>query len=215
MTPNLWKTILAALLLALLSGPAAAAETVVFDSCFDGRGKTLRGVADTRQTMLVRTVGQGNRREIHYNPEILPQLSSNARYFLYAHQCVRQSLNATANPATLARQADCLALNTLLDADLLKAGDLPALQRELEFSAADWDLLPGPPRRIELDNCRPSSGNVLRLPLAAQPSARQIDWNACVRVCADRLWTCQKSCNAAACETCQTSYEQCKAACGN
>lgn len=216
MTPNFWKTILATLLLALLCGQAAAAETVVFESCFDGRGKTLHGVTDTRQAVLVRTVGQGNRREIHYNPEILPQLSSNARYFLYAHQCARQALNASATASTAqVRQADCLALNTLLDGGLLRPDDLPALQRELEFFGADWDVLPGPPRRIELDNCRPTSGNVLRLPIAAQPTARQSEWNACVRDCADRLWSCQKSCSAGACDACQATYDQCKTACGN
>src|SRR5574343_555620 len=170
MTTHFWKTILAALLLGLLAGRTVAAETVFFDSCFDGRGKTLRGVADTRQAELVRTIGQGNRREIHYNPDILPQLSSNVRYFLYAHQCARQSLHAgTAASTAQARQA----------------------------------------------NCQPTGGNVLRLPLAAQPTARQVEWNACVRACADRLWTCQKSCEAATCGTCQATYEQCKTACGN
>jgi hypothetical protein len=215
MLGHTWKAMLAGLLLALLSGQAAATETVVFESCFDGRGKTLRGVADTRQAVLVRTVGQGGRREIHYNPDILPQLSSNARYFLYGHQCARQALNANGDPATLARQADCIAINTLLDAGLLKYGDLPGLQRELDFSAADWALLPGPARRIELDNCRPSAGDVLRLPPATHPTARQSEWNACVRACADRLWACQKSCGRGACDACQASYDQCKAACGN
>lgn len=216
MTTHFWKTILAALLIGLLAGRTVAAETVFFDSCFDGRGKTLRGVADTRQAELVRTIGQGNRREIHYNPDILPQLSSNVRYFLYAHQCARQSLRAgTAASTAQARQADCLALNTLLDGGLLKPEDIAGLQHDLEFSGADWDVLPGPPRRIELNNCQPTGGNVLRLPLAAQPTARQVEWNACVRACADRLWTCQKSCEAATCGTCQATYEQCKTACGN
>lgn len=217
MLGNTWQMILAGLLVALLSGQAAATETVVFESCFDGRGKTLRGVADTRQAVLVRTVGQGGRREIHYNPDLLPQLSSNARYFLYAHQCARQALNAKppGDPEALARQADCVALNTLLDGGLLKYGDLPGLQRELDFSAADWELLPGPARRIELDNCRPASGDVLRLPPPGQPSARQIGWNSCVRGCADQLWTCQKSCAAGACEACQAAYDQCKTNCGN
>ncbi len=216
MLGNIWQMIFAGLLAALLSGQAAAAETVVFESCFDGRGRTLRGVADTRQAVLVRTVGQGGRREIHYNPDLLPQLSSNARYFLYAHQCARQSLNANASASTAqARQADCLALNTLLDSGLLKYGDLPGLQRELAFSGADWDVLPGPPRRIELDNCRPASGNVLRLPPTGQTTARQTEWNTCVRTCADHLWACQKSCAAGACDACQATYEQCKTNCGH
>ena len=216
MSGNIWKLIFGGMLVALLAGQAAAAETVVFESCSDGRGKTLRAVADTRQAVLVRTVGQGSRREIRYNPDILPQLSSNARYFLYAHQCARQALNANATASTAqARQADCLALNTLLDSGLLKYGDLPGLQRELVFWGADWDVLPGPPRRIELDNCRPASGDVLRLPPAGQLSTRQIGWNTCVRVCADQLWTCQKSCAAGACDACQATYDQCKTNCGN
>lgn len=201
--------LLASTLAILLSGPAVAADPMVFESC-DSRGLTVPALPDSRLDVLVTSVSEQGRPAIRYNPEILPRLSANARLFFYAHQCARLGLNDAANAA---RRADCVALNTLLDGDQLKYKDLPALQAELQFSAEEWSLLPGPARQIDLSNCRASSGDVLRLPLARQPSPRQEEWNSCVRACADRLWSCRKSAQAGAGDNCQTAYDQCRSNC--
>lgn len=196
--------------LAMLS-VMARAEAPVFESCLDSRGQTLAAHPDSRLTVLVRTVSEQGRPAIRYNPDLLPQLSNNARLFFYAHQCARRG----SETAATAHRADCLALNTLLASDQLKYKDLPALQAELKFSDEDWTLLPGPARQIDLSNCRASSGDVLRLPLAAQPSPGQRDWNACVRTCADSLWTCQKARRNGATDDCLGAYDQCRSGCRN
>lgn len=205
MTSMTRRIILGGALLMALIVPAAASEQIVFERCFDGRGKTLVATVDNTQAELVRTVPRRGRPEIRYNPAILPQLSNNARLFFYAHQCARQGLGESA----AAQRADCVAVNVLLDGQHLRPADLPALQAELSFSDEEWARLPGPPRQIDLSNCRPASGNVLRLPEPTQPSARQSDWNTCLRRCADHLWTCGK----AADEPCQAAYDQCRNAC--
>lgn len=217
MSTKNWPGRLGAALILLLSGLSAVAEVTTFESCMDGRGGTLPAVADSRQTMLVRTVAEQGRPVIRYNPELLPALPLPARLFFYAHQCARHGLGDTdaAISVARARQADCIGLNTLLAGKLLKHEDLPALQAALSFSDAEWELLPGPPRSFDLSTCRTTERGVLHLPLADQPSAQQTAWNNCVRACADRLWTCQKHCSGNACESCLEANGQCKAACGS
>lgn len=196
---------LAGALAMALCGLAGAAETAILDSC-DSRGQRIPARPDSALPVLVSTVSDQGRPAIRYNPEILPRLSANARLFFYAQQCALLGLNAAAG---MARRADCVALNTLLDSEQLKYADLPALQAELKFSAEEWALLPGPPREIDLSNCRFSSGDVLRLPLAQPPSPRQDAWNTCVRACADQLWSCRKTPSA----NCQAAYDQCRSSC--
>lgn len=196
---------LAALLALALPGVGGTSETVVFESC-DNHGKSIPARPDSGQVVLVTTVGDQHSQQIRYNPEILPRLSTNARLFFYAHQCARLGFGEA---AAAARRADCVALNTLLDGKQLNYRDLPALQTELQFSPEEWSLLPGPPRNIDLTNCRPSTGDVLRVPLAREASPQQDAWNSCVRSCADRLWNCRKS----GADACQLAYDQCRSNC--
>lgn len=218
MTSKIWRTIVGSALILLLNGTAgAASETLVLEGCLDGRGNLLRAVADPGQPVLVRTVIQRGRPVIRFNADVLPSLSPNARLFFYAHQCARRTTSGNAGdyPEATARQADCIALNTLLDNDQLKYQDIAGLQDELRSLGNEWKVLPGPARQVQLDNCRASSGDVLRLPIAARPSPRQDSWNTCVRTCADQLWTCQKSCRDTACTACQATYDSCRSGCGN
>lgn len=217
MTSKIWRTIAGSALILMLTGLtglAAANETLVLEGCLDGRGNLLRAVADPGQPVLVRTVSQRGRPVIRFNAEVLPSLSTNARLFFYAHQCARRTLpgNAADYPEAAAHQADCVALNTLLDNDQLKYQDIAGLQDELRGLGNEWKVLPGPARQVQLDNCRASSGDVLRLPIARQPSPRQDAWNTCLRTCADRLWTCQHGARDGAC---QAAYDNCRGGCGN
>jgi len=196
---------------------AAAAEPLIFDSCLDAEGRTVTAVADSEQAMLVRTDSQHGQRSIRYNPDVLPRLDSASRLFFYAHQCARLGLPAGVpeRAADNARRADCLALGALLASKLLWREEVPALQAALTFSDAEWALLPGPPRRFDLAGCRVSSGGVLQLPPAAQPSARQTAWNNCIHACGDKLWICQKHCSRADCENCLGAFGLCRSGCGD
>jgi hypothetical protein len=213
MTKNALRC-LGAVLFFLLPCLAAAGEPVIFESCLDARGKSVPAVADSQQTMLVRTDSEQGQPVLRYNPEVLPRLDQSARLFFYAHQCARSGLAEQANPAASARMADCYGLGALLAGKLLRREDLPALQAALSFSDSEWALLPGPPRSFDLASCQVNSSGVLRLPVATLPSGRQTAWNNCTRACADQLWTCQKHCGSAECASCLAPFGQCKSACG-
>ena len=195
----------------LMAAPVLASELMTFENCTDARGRAIAIEPDSGQPMLVQSIDREGQPLIRYNPRVLPRLSNTARMFFYAHQCARQGREAILSAAQ-AQETDCIGLNTLLDSNLVVREALPALQAELEFTTAEWELLPGPPRAFGLASCHRTG--VLRLPAATMPPARQIEWNACLRNCADRLWSCQKGCRGdGACDACVAAYQQCKDAC--
>lgn len=196
-----------------MSGAARAAGVTTFESCVDGMGKAMPATEDTQQDALVRTVADNGKVTIHYNPGVLPRLTFTARLFLYSHECARHGLGASSKATSLARArlADCMAANTLVGSEVIKREELPALQAELAFSEAEWRLLPGPMREIDITHCQATGGGALRLPVDTPPTDKQVGWNNCVRACADKLWGCQKRGGDSAC---LEAHGQCKAACG-
>jgi hypothetical protein len=195
---------------------AGASETITFESCSDTAGRSVAVIADET---LPKLVASGNDTEvpaIRYNPSLLPRLKPATRLFFFAHECARHAMGDAAKPAlsvARARQADCLGLTTLLASGLLKRAEMADLQADLSFSEAEWALLPGLPRSFDLAGC--SVPGVVVLPPATLPSEKQAAWNACVRACADRLWTCQKKCRGRDCVApCLDTHGQCQAACG-
>lgn len=195
-----------ATILGLVAG-AAQAGSLDLDNCVDGSGRTVPGRLDTSLDVLVRAGSEEGRTVLRYNPDVLPDLSDQARQFFFAHACAQVALREPAAQPTpaRARRADCLGVATLQASGLLRdAAAVEALQAELVFSAAEWTRLPGPPRSFDLAACPRQSG--LRLPLATPPSAGQMEWNGCVRQCGDRLYHCRG-------ENCQAAYERCEAAC--
>jgi hypothetical protein len=213
-TTSLRLLLLAAIL--FIARPAVAADATTFDSCTDAGGRVVAAEVDYGQPTLVRTTYAAGQPTIHYNPGVLPRLTSAARLFFYAHECARHALGAAGKPlsVTRAQQADCVGLSTMLAADLMTRDQVSDLQGQLSFSENEWEVLPGPARSINLAACR--SSGALRLPSPEMPSALQSNWNACARACGDRLWSCQKHCRGAACEAaCLDSHRQCEAACGS
>ena len=205
MNSSPWLRRLAATLIFFLPFLAGVAEPLIFDSCLDARGQAVAAVADSEQGQPL----------LRYNPDILPRLDNPTRLFFYAHQCARLGLPADqAASAASALQANCLGLGALLDGKLLPRADVPALQAALNFSDAEWALLPGPPRSFDLASRPVSDRGVLRLPVAGAPSPQQTAWNNCTRACGDRLWQCRKQCGHADCASCQGSFNECRSACG-
>jgi hypothetical protein len=213
MSMKTWSGLLGVATALFVSGATLAADTTTFESCIDGMGKTLPAAEDTQQAILVRTVADDGQTAIRYNPGVLPRLTFTARLFLYSHECARHGLGGSGRMISLARArlADCMAANTLVGSEVVKREDLPALQAELAFSEAEWLLLPGPMRDIDITHCRPTGGGALRLPVDTPPTDKQVGWNNCVRGCADKLWACQKR---GGDNACLETHGQCKAACG-
>jgi len=211
------KALLGILVVALLAAPAqAAGDVAVLDGCLDQAGRAIPVIADPTLTTLVAAHQAGTQPEIRHNPAVLPRLDPTGRLFFQAHACAQAAAGKAGKELATdeVRAIDCLALKLLLDAGALRRDRVGALQQQLGFGDEEWAMLPGPRRIIDFSGCR-LAGNVLRLPLATAPSARQAEWNACERVCGDRLWACQKHCKGAACvEACLETHHACEARCG-
>jgi hypothetical protein len=210
-----WPRILFLATMLSLAHASWAAETTTFESCTDVAGRTIPVEPDYAQPMLVRTTWENGHATIRHNPGVLPRLTFAVRQFFLAHECAHHAMGdaGSAASATRARQADCIGLSTLIASGLMQREDVAGLQRELNFTAAEWERLPGPPRNIDFAGCR--QGNALRLPASAAPSTQQGEWNSCARGCGDRLWQCQRHCRGGGCEAaCLDNHRQCEAACG-
>lgn len=214
-----WPSMLLLVPALLAAAPVAAQEEVMrFERCIDSHGRERPTLADYGQRQLVRTIDESGQMTIRYNPEVLPQLTPSARLFFYASQCARDERETGGETDIVAgaRRADCSGLDALLASSLLQPDEIPRLQAELSsLDDAAWARLSGPRRAFDLARCTRPVRGTLQLPPAATPSASERTRNDCVRGCADRLWTCQKSCRDGTCAACLATYEQCDAACAD
>jgi hypothetical protein len=192
------------------------AEISVYDSCTDASGQTIPAQMDFTLGKVVQSGVEAGQPIIRYNPQVLPRLSAKGRLFFFAQECARfalhEALKGELTPAR-AHQADCLGVAMLTGAGLLTDPEgVQELKSELSFSQAEWEQLPTPQRTFDFSTCVKRSA--LKLPPTEMPAAKQLDWNACVRVCADRLRSCQTACGGSACaDRCMATYEKCDSAC--
>ncbi|HLW05795.1 MAG TPA: hypothetical protein VKY38_09505 [Azoarcus sp.] len=200
-----------------LAGSAAAHTTLVFEGCVDARGTPVRALADPTLERAFETRLVDSETVIRYNAAIPPDMPELARIFFYAHECARVELGSWANASHSvgdAWRADCRALGSLQHSGLINGNDLAILQKQLDsLPAAAFDLLPGPPRVIDLNACsRALKGDHVRVPTT--PGSTDTQWNACVQPCADQLLTCQRDrCGTLDCPTCLPAHEACVARC--
>ena len=211
------KAVAILMTLAMLGIGAARAEISVYDSCTDAAGRTIPAQMDFTLGKVVASGVDAGAPVIRYNPQRLPRLSPSARLFFFAQECARFAIHAglgnELKPA-VAHEADCLGVAMLTKMGALAdPTGVQALQAELTFSQAEWDQLPSPQRTFDFSNC--AKHTELKLPPSDLPPAQQLDWNACVRICADRLRSCQKACRGNACDDrCLSTYDGCEKACG-
>jgi hypothetical protein len=211
------KVLLAALVsICCAIATAHANEATVYESCTDSTGKTVVAEIDYALPVLVRSIEDPAQPTIRYNPSLLPRLKPATRLFFFARECGRHAshgLDAGAEVSLAqSREADCAAVATMLGGGLLQRADVQALQGDLRFSPDEWKLLPGPVRDFDFSAC--PRRDVLKMPLPTLPTVQQASWNACVRICGDRLRTCQKPCRGESCDSlCLAVYDQCEAAC--
>lgn len=205
------------LLLVFASPVAAGADSLVMtlDGCKDSRGRNVTSETDYRLETLATARIEAEQPVIRYNPQVLPQLKSKTRLFLYARECAHHALGHPlddARPTAMERRADCWAVETLMRSELLKGeADVTDIRVDLVRSPQEWSQLPGPPRTFELEACYRSS---LKLPRAIPASPNQPAWNACVRICAEHLLQCQRGCRGEGCSAgCDGRYGDCSTAC--
>lgn len=212
-----WPGIHLAFFAVLLLAGKASAGGELFDGCVDARGRLVVTTVDYDLPLLALAAMEKGRAVVRYNPAQLPGLAPRARLFFFAHECARLAAGQTLAERSIgrARQADCQALATLQRSGELTAGEAArALEAELAVGEADWAVLPGPARAVDLAACARPPG-ALRLPDSAPPSTAQSRLNRCVQGCGDRLWQCQNRCRDESCRgQCLAAYGSCESACG-
>ena len=193
----------------------AGSQITTYEGCADAAGRTVASEMDYNVAAVAKSSLENARPVIRYNPQVLPQLKSETRLFLYARECAHHALGhpleETRTPA-MERRADCWAIETLMRSGLLKGESvLTDIRVDLVRSPEEWSSLPGPPRAFNLEACYRSA---LALPKATPPSADQAAWNACLRVCAERLRYCPRNCRSEACDqACDAGYRDCSGHC--
>lgn len=205
-TMRRWVLLGAVLAQLCAGGGAHAQEQVSYYGCTDTEGRTVAAVSDPGLDRVV--ASRPGVREIRYNESVLLRLLPEARLFLFARECARHNLGQPLDgvpSAADARRADCHGLQSLLRSGLIDAARIDALERELQFSADEWERIPGPPRTFALRACvaENAAHRLLTRPTPAQP-----EWNACVRGCGERLRACVPRTAA-----CDDAYERCVALC--
>ncbi len=211
----MFKRVLVFLVVAAAS-VCARADVTTFEGCTDAAGRSVRTEMDSGIAKIVQSSVENGEPVIRYNPQLLPGMGANSRLFFFAYECARFALGQPVGremPAARQRQADCLAVETLVNSKLIGEPDgVRALQAELVFEPSAWAALPGSQRSFDFAACPKRSA--LKLPSAGPPSAGQTNWNTCVRVCGDRLRKCQTACRGESCvNACVATYDRCESTC--
>lgn len=204
------KSLLAALL-CLLSLPVLAQQPIQFDGCKDKLGEPVKTVIDPTLRAVAKAGVVDGKGVIRHNPEMLPRLLPETRMFVFAHECGRQLLGFAPDAelqVAQVRQADCWAVDVMQRSGMLKdKALLGVIEDDLSMAPNDWALLPGPRRVLELAACKPvpTKKGALRMDTAAPSNEK---WNACQLSCGNKLYSCGRG------ASCQSSFDQCSAACG-
>lgn len=191
-----------------LSTASQAQEQTFYGGCVDAAGNAVAAVEDRNLPGPIDTRVEEGRVVIRYNTAALPGIGERGHLFLFAHECARLNLDMSPTAPRSrnnARLADCWAGDMLRRSGLVTLEGLAALQPVFEPGVADWRLLPGPVRRIDLLSCPRHLSPSLQAPASGQDA-----WNACARHCGDTLYACQ---HRAARGRCEADHTQCMSRC--
>lgn len=140
--PRAFLTQLGALVLALASLTAQAQAQVPFDACRDRDDGPILGVVDNTMThAAVATVRNGHPM-IRWNSRTNGRLSQTEQIFIYLHECAHHTLGHLYHPAADdardEREADCWAIQLMVDGGMIKGRHFQALERSRRTVRGDW-----------------------------------------------------------------------------
>ncbi len=143
--------------LAFLLLTASASAQITYDGCVDVNGVAVASVRNNGINDVARATFGNNSPVILYNTAVLAWLHPETRLFVYAHECGHHALGHLFHPPVTVvqeQQADCWAINTLLDQNLLPPSAVSIVQGDIvRASPGDWTHLPGPQRAFNLRAC--------------------------------------------------------------
>jgi hypothetical protein len=143
-------------LFVVLLSSRTLAQGPVYEGCVDSSGVPVVSVpANIPDIAMARILADG-RPAILYNLYVLSWVSAPTRLFFYAHECAHHVLGhlTAALGSDAEHKADCWAIRTLQDSQLVDDTDISAIQLDIaRFGRGDWAHLPGPARAIDLREC--------------------------------------------------------------
>ena len=152
----------------------SAMAQITYDACTDLRGQPVSSIADpSLKEVANASLATNGAPLIRYNPNIVTWLSQKTRLFFHAHECGHHARghNFDTVPSLAAEQdADCFAIQALVNGNLVNDNDVTIIQNDLNrANIADWSHLPGLQRTINLRRClaivknppRPPAGMLL------------------------------------------------------
>ena len=149
----------------------SAMAQITYDACTDLRGQPVSSIADpSLKEVANASLATNGAPLIRYNPNIVTWLSQKTRLFFHAHECGHHARghNFDTVPSLAAEQdADCFAIQALVNGNLVNDNDVTIIQNDLNrANMADWSHLPGLQRTINLRRCLAIVKNPPRSPLA-------------------------------------------------
>lgn len=142
--------------LALAAALAAPARgQVPYDLCLDRHLQRIPGRVDSTLAFTAEARLQGGTPVILWNAAATRRISTDARLFLYLHECAHHALGHLALPESpvMEQEADCWSIQAMLDGGLLTERRLPALLQELGTTQGDGLHLAGPARVRSIQQC--------------------------------------------------------------
>ncbi len=140
-----------------LTEAQAQASSISFDGCV-AYGKLVPSIADASlNNIAVARLDPSNSPVIFYNPNITAHTSLPTNIFFYYHECAHHILGHTvglAYPLIMEQQADCLAIQTLVQTGRFGSQEIKQVQQDISmFANEDWTHINGPQRAINLAAC--------------------------------------------------------------
>ena len=151
---------LAALLVVALAPPGAgpAAAQVPYSACLDRHGQVIPAVVDNDMYWAGMATVRNGSPIILWNARMNQGLPDFVQMFIYMHECAHHLLGhvyqpGDANGRSKEDEADCWALQLLVDGGILKASQIDALESHLVSSQGDQNHRSGEDRILMLSRC--------------------------------------------------------------
>lgn len=134
--------------------PALHAQ-VPFNACLDRQGQPIPGIVDNNLGYAAAATSRGGHPVILWNRHNLAGTSNILQLFVYLHECAHHSLNHVykSENRTVEDQADCWAIQLMVDGGMANGSHLAALTRELKHTRGDENHLGGDALLQSLRSC--------------------------------------------------------------
>jgi hypothetical protein len=142
--------------LALASLPTKGLGQVLFEACRDRDNRPIPGVVDNTMTHAGVATVQNGHPVILWNSHTNGRLSQTEQLYIYLHECAHHALGHlyhTGVDARNEREADCWAIQLMVDGGMIKGRQFDALQRSRRTVRGDDAHLGGEAHLRSLEQC--------------------------------------------------------------